>query len=111
MYVKCNVLQSMIPKRNLLEKICGRSFQVLQQGGRTLQLNLVVSIYNIYENYTNLTEEKFRHMLKLWLNVNPKPVDELCETFCQGLQGIELNAAAKQFKDNYEKFKANEALK
>ena len=70
-----------------------------------------MSNFDIYAQNSALTEEKFKRMLQLWLRVNAKPVDELCEIFRKGLQGIELNAAAKQFEENYEKFKENEALK
>ena len=52
-------------------------------------------------------------MLELWLSAreNAKPIDELCDDFHKGLKGIKLNAAAKEFKENYEKFKTEKLLK
>ena len=50
-------------------------------------------------------------MLQSWLSVNVKPIDELSDDFHKGLQGINLNAAAKEFKENYEKFKTEKFLK
>ena len=50
-------------------------------------------------------------MLQLGLSVNAKPIDELCDDFHKGLKGISLNAAAKEFKENYEKFKTEKLLK
>ena len=60
---------------------------------------------DIYERNTNLTEEKFKRTLKLWLKSTPKPVDELLDKFHKGLQGIDLNTAAEEFNKNVEEYK------
>ena len=99
------------PKKELTYRDLQRIIPNIATKWNDIGIQLAVSNLDNYEKNPDLTEKKFKKMLQLWLGVNPKPVDELCEIFHKGLRGIKLNAAAKQFKENYEKFKANEALK
>ena len=70
-------------------------------------IQLGVKNLDIFEQNTDLTEERFKRTLKLWLQRNQKPLDELLDIFRKGLEGIELFAAAKEFKENAEDFKKN----
>ena len=99
------------PKKKLTEKDLQKIIPNIATKWKDIGIELAVSNLDNYEKNPDLTEERFKQMLQLWLSVNPKPVDELCEIFYKGLQGIDLIAAAREFKDNYEKFKTNEALK
>ena len=93
------------PKKKLTHKDLQKIIPNIATKWKDIGIELAISKLDNYEKNPDLTEEKFKRMLHLWLSVNPKSVDELCEIFCKGLQGINLNSAAKQFKENYEKFK------
>ena len=79
---------------------------------KDIGIELGVGNLDNFAGNPELTEEKFKRMLKVWLNKNAKPVDELCAIFHEGLKEIELFRAAEEFKENYEEFKTkHEALK
>ena len=58
------------------------------------------------DNYqiTNLTEERFKEMLKFWLNINAKGPKELCDIFHKALKKNQWNRAAGEFETKYKKF-------
>ena len=99
------------PKKKLTHRDLRKIIPSIATRWKDIAIELAVRNFSIYAQNSALTEEKFKRMLQLWLSVNAKPVDELCEIFRKGLRGINLNAAAKQFEENYEKFKTKEALK
>lgn len=71
---------------------------------KDIGIELGVRNLNNYEKNPNLTEEKFKRMLELWLDANPEPIAKLCDDFHRALQDLNLNLAAKQFKEKYPKF-------
>ena len=64
---------------------------------KTVGNQLGITNLNIYEKNTKLAEEKFRRTLQLWLNSNPKPVNELLGMFYEALKGIGLFTSAEEF--------------
>ena len=99
------------PSKKLTPKDLRKIISNIATKWKDIGIELGMSNLDTYEKNHDLTEEKFKRMLQSWLKANPKPIDQLCDDFYEGLQGIKLKAAAKQFKENYEKFKTEKALK
>ena len=99
------------PNKKLTHKDLRKIIPNFATKWKDIGIELSISNLDTYEKNHNPTEEKFKRMLQLWLKENAKPIDELCDDFHKGLRGIKLNAAAKEFKENYEKFKTEKLLK
>lgn len=99
------------PKKSLTAKDRKKIIPNIAKKWKDIGIELGVRHLDTYQGLTDLNEEKFKRMLALWININPKPIDELFDIFCEGLKGINLNRAAVEFKGNIEKFKEREALK
>ena len=100
------------PNKKLTEKDLKNIAPNIATDWKDVGIQLGIKNLDIYEKNTDLTEEKFKRTVKLWLRSNAKPVDELLDMFHEGLKGIELFRAAEEFKENAEEFKMkHKALK
>ena len=112
MHMNCHIYNIELDQnKKLTERDLNKIIPYIATHWKNIGIQLDIENLDIYEKNTDLTEEKFRRTLKLWLQSNPKPVDELLDMFYEALQGIELFTAAEEFKTNAEKFKYHDTLK
>lgn len=70
---------------------------------RTVGIQLGLLDVDNFAQKTDLTDEKFQKMLKMWLHSNEaKSLQEVVDTFHKALVDIDLNAVAKKFKKKAE---------
>lgn len=71
-------------------------------------IRLGIPSISILASIVDLTEEKFRRMLELWLKRNKaKTLDKILDTFHEALHEIDLIADAEEFKKKADEFKKN----
>ena len=73
---------------------------------KDIGIQLGIKNVDIYAQKVNLTDDKFKRMLKEWLKTNEaKTLDEIFKTFHEALHEIDLIADAENFLKKAEKYK------
>ena len=81
---------------------------VIATDWKSVGIQLGIPNVDNYAQTIDLTDEKFRRMLKMWLQNNKaKTLDEIFDMLHGALLEIDLNADAEIFLKKAEKFKSN----
>ena len=90
-----------ISDRDLLNKIAPK----IATEWKNIGIQLGIRNIHIYLKYVNLTNERFKQMLMVWLNTNKaKTLDEIFNMFYEALHEINLIANAEEFWKKAEKY-------
>ena len=84
---------------------------VIATDWKSVGIQLGIPNVDNYAQTIDLTDEKFRRMLKMWLvNNKAKTLDEIFDKFHEALLEIDLNADAEDFLKKAKKFKSNHGV-